>query len=59
MRGFDCPGDGHHHDGENDEQVVQEVRRHADEVHPGQFTDEQIREFVAAGAYDCQQHTAA
>lgn len=59
MRGFDCPGDGHHHDGEDDEAVFGEVRKHADEVHAGQFSDEQIRGFIAEGAYDCQQHANA
>ena len=59
MRGFDCPSDGHHHDGEDDERLFAAVRAHADEVHAGQFTDEQIRGFIAACAYDCQQHAAA
>ena len=59
MRGFDCPGDGHHHDGENDEQLFAEVRKHANEVHPGAFSDEQVRGFIASGAYECQQHANA
>ena len=56
MRGFDCGADDHHHDGEDDAALFREVRRHADEVHAGQFTDEQIRGFVAAGAYECEEH---
>lgn len=59
MRGFDCGADGHHHDGEDDERLFQEVREHADDVHAGQFSDEQIRAFIANGAYDCPQHATA
>ena len=59
MRGFDCPGDGHHHDGEDDEALFTQVRAHADESHAGQFSDEQIRGFITGGAYNCQEHSAA
>ena len=59
MRGFDCGADNHHHDGEDDEALFQEVRKHADDSHPDQFSDEQVRGFIADGAYDHEEHAPA
>ena len=52
MRAIDCPC-GHHLEGETDDELFQKAREHVDRDHPEmQRTDEQIRERVAADAYD-------
>ena len=54
MRAFDCVHDSHedvHFSAENDEDLVDQIRRHRDEYHP-EIGDEQIREMVTSGAYD-------
>jgi predicted small metal-binding protein len=52
MRAIDCPC-GHHLEGENDEELVQKAREHVDSDHPEmERTDEQLRELIAADAYD-------
>ena len=58
MRGVDCvaPNCAHLH-AETDEQLVQEARRHAADVHPEmEFSESAAQEFVRAGAYDDAQH---
>jgi predicted small metal-binding protein len=53
MRAMDCPEDGHHLEAENDEELFNQARQHADEVHPeAGFTDEQLRGLIAENAYD-------
>jgi predicted small metal-binding protein len=52
MRAIDCPC-GHRLEGENDEDLVQKAREHVDRDHPEmERTDEQLREQIAANAYD-------
>jgi predicted small metal-binding protein len=52
MRAIDCPC-GHRLEGENDEELVQKAREHVDSDHPEmERTDEQLREQIAANAYD-------
>ena len=52
MRAIDCPC-GHRLEAENDEELVQKAREHVDRDHPEmERTDEQLREQVAANAYD-------
>jgi predicted small metal-binding protein len=52
MRAIDCPC-GHRLEGEDDEELVRLAREHIDRDHPEmQRTDEQLRERVAADAYD-------
>ena len=36
----------------SDEDLVKAVRAHADEDHPGQFSDEQVEALVAERAYE-------
>jgi predicted small metal-binding protein len=58
MRGVECaaPNCAHLH-AEDDEQLVQVVMRHAEEVHPDMpFPESAAREFVQNGAYDDTQH---
>ena len=58
MRGVDCvaPNCAHLHAG-NDEALVQEAMRHAQDVHPEMdFPESAAREFVRAGAYDDPEH---
>lgn len=52
MRAIDCPC-GHRLVGEDDEDLFRKAREHVDRDHPEmQRTDEQVRERVAADAYD-------
>ena len=53
MRAIECPC-GHHLEGA-DEELVRLARAHVDRDHPEmQRTDEQLRERIAADAYDAQ-----
>jgi Protein of unknown function (DUF1059) len=54
MRAFDCSHEAHediHFTGETDEELIEQIRQHRDQYHQ-EMTDEQIREMVAAGAYE-------
>jgi hypothetical protein len=54
MRALDCVHEAHEDmqlTAETDEDLVEQALRHRDEFHP-EMTDEQIRELVAANAYD-------
>ena len=51
MRAVDCPC-GEHLEAGNDEQLVQSARRHADEEHPGEYQDWQLRQLITTTAYD-------
>ena len=52
MRAIDCPC-GHHLEGRDDEELVRLARKHVEEHHPEMSrSDEQLRERVAADAYD-------
>jgi predicted small metal-binding protein len=52
MRAIDCPC-GHHLEAESDEELFRLAREHVDGDHPEMDrSDEQIRERVAADAYD-------
>jgi predicted small metal-binding protein len=54
MRAIDCPC-GHHFEAADDEELFRICREHADREHPEmRRTDAQIRERVAADAYDGQ-----
>jgi hypothetical protein len=54
MRAMVCVHDAHedvHFTAETDENLLEHVRRHRDEYHP-ELTDDQVRDHVAANAYD-------
>ena len=54
MRAIECPC-GHHLEGADDEELFRLAREHVDSEHPElQRTDAQLRERVAADAYDVQ-----
>jgi predicted small metal-binding protein len=58
MRGVECavPNCAHMH-AADDEELVQEVKRHAASVHPDMdFPEEQARGLVQAAAYDDTRH---
>jgi hypothetical protein len=58
MRGIECviPGCAHIH-AEDDERLIQEVLRHARDVHPdARFTEDQAREMVRTSAADDPDH---
>jgi hypothetical protein len=57
MRAIECPC-GHHLEGADDEGLFRLAREHVDRDHPEmQRTDEEIRQRVAADAYDLQPVT--
>jgi predicted small metal-binding protein len=61
MRGVDCavPNCAHMH-AEDDERLVQDVLRHAQQMHADMpFDEEAARTFVRAGAYDDTEHAQA
>jgi predicted small metal-binding protein len=52
MRAIDCPC-GHHFEAADDRELFRICREHVDRDHPEmQRTDEQLRERIAADAYD-------
>jgi predicted small metal-binding protein len=52
MRAIDCPC-GHHFQADTDEELFRACREHVDRDHPEmERTDAQIRDRVAADAYD-------
>ena len=52
MRAIDCPC-GHRLEASDDEELFREAREHIDQDHPEMDrTDDQVRERVAADAYD-------
>lgn len=52
MRAIDCPC-GHRLEAEDDEELFKKAREHVDQDHPEmERTDQQLRERVAADAYD-------
>jgi predicted small metal-binding protein len=54
MRSIDCPC-GHHFEAESDEELFRLCREHVDRDHPEmERSDEQIRERIAADAYDAE-----
>ena len=54
MRAIDCPC-GHRLEGADDEELFRLAREHVDREHPDmQRSDEQLRERVAADAYDVE-----
>lgn len=54
MRAIECPC-GHHLEAEDDDELFQAARDHVDREHPDmQRSDKQIRERIAAGAYNVE-----
>jgi predicted small metal-binding protein len=54
MRAIECPC-GHHLEAADDEELFRLAREHVDRDHPEmRRTDAQIRERIAADAYDAQ-----
>ena len=54
MRAMDCVHDDHediHFTGADDDELIRRITEHRDQFHP-EMTDEQVRELVAADAYD-------
>jgi hypothetical protein len=59
VRAFDCSHESHddvHFTADNDDGLIEKIRQHRDEYHR-EISDEQIREMVAAGAYDEERAT--
>ena len=54
MRALDCVHEAHedvHFSGNSDEDLIEQVRRHRDQYHP-EMNDDDVRQIVAANAYD-------
>jgi hypothetical protein len=54
MRALDCVHEAHddmHFTADTDEALIERVKQHRDEFHR-EMTDDQIREYVTANAYD-------
>ncbi len=54
MRALDCSHEAHddvHFTADDDEGLVEQVRRHRDEYHP-EMSDDDVRQIVAQGAYE-------
>jgi hypothetical protein len=51
MRAVDCPC-GEHLEAQNDTQVLESVKEHADKEHPGQYSETDLRLLVNTSAYD-------
>lgn len=54
MRALDCVHEAHedmHFSAETDDELLEQVRRHRDQHHP-EMSDDDVREIVAANAYD-------
>lgn len=51
MRAVDCPC-GEHIEAQNDTKVLEEVKEHADETHPGEYSEADLRLMVNTTAYD-------
>jgi predicted small metal-binding protein len=59
MRAIECPC-GHHLEANSDDELFQMAREHVDRDHPEmQRTDDQLRERIAADAYDVQSPASA
>jgi hypothetical protein len=51
MRAVECPC-GEHLEARNDEQLLEEARRHSDREHPDQYSEADLKRIVATDAYD-------
>ena len=51
MRAVECPC-GEHFEAQTDEKVLESVTRHADEEHPGEYAETDLRLLVNTSAYD-------
>ena len=54
MRALDCSHEVHediHFTADDDEGLVEQVKRHRDEYHP-EMSDDDVRQIVTQGAYD-------
>ena len=51
MRAVDCPC-GEHLEARNDSELMQAEKDHANEAHPGEYSDADLRILVDTAAYD-------
>ncbi len=51
MRAVDCPC-GEHFEGDSDAKLLEEVKEHADQVHPGRYEESELRLLVTTTAYN-------
>jgi hypothetical protein len=51
MRAVECPC-GEHFEGQTDASMLEELKKHADEDHPGEYAETDLRLLVNRSAYD-------
>jgi hypothetical protein len=51
MRAVDCPC-GEHFEAQTDAQILEALKRHADQEHPGESSETDLRLLVNTSAYD-------
>jgi hypothetical protein len=51
MRAVECPC-GEYVEAQSDEKLFEETRRHADDVHPEQYQDSELKTLIATSGYD-------
>ena len=51
MRAFDCPC-GEHFEAQTDTSMLEDLKKHADEDHPGEYAETDLRLMVNTSAYD-------
>ncbi len=51
MRAVDCPC-GEFLEGTNDTELLESAKRHANEEHPGQYSEADLRILISTSAYD-------
>ena len=51
MRAVDCPC-GEHFEAQNDTLVLEQLKQHADEDHPNEYADTDLRLMVNTSGYD-------
>jgi hypothetical protein len=54
MRAVDCPC-GEYVEASTDQALFDDMRRHADEDHPDQYSDAALKTLIASSAYDVRE----
>lgn len=54
MRALECPC-GEHLEARNDTDLLEAAKRHADEEHPGQYAEADLKVLVDTAAYDAER----
>ena len=58
MRGYDCAC-GEYLEAENDQKLLEQMQRHTESEHQGEFSETQLRTMRDQGAYDVRSESDA